>query len=161
MQFKIFSDKIKVRTAWRELKTLGLSRRHEACAHASLAGKGLKYTLCDAWVHVYQNLYSDQIINPWGPSLGNGSHRTVMCYCLYFISACEFGQYGAKCKEKCNCTLGNPCYHVNGQCECPPGLTGSSCEHRKYSCTPGVLAFFWSDRVWSAIVWRALTEEGN
>lgn len=40
---------------------------------------------------------------------------------------CPSGKYGPNCKLNCLCENGAKCSHLNGQCNCTPGWTGSLC----------------------------------
>jgi len=46
-------------------------------------------------------------------------------------AACVPGTYGIGCAQKCTCAAGDPCYHVTGECICPPGYKGLACEKRE------------------------------
>ena len=42
---------------------------------------------------------------------------------IFYVSvACYFGKYGRDCLKSCACKLSEPCYHVDGTCDCPSGL---------------------------------------
>ena len=49
----------------------------------------------------------------------------------HFIVACMPGTYGNSCEQKCVCAAGEACYHVTGECVCPPGYKGLTCEKRE------------------------------
>lgn len=44
---------------------------------------------------------------------------------------CVPGRYGANCALTCRCEGGVPCDRVTGQCPCPPGFTGLTCDKGK------------------------------
>lgn len=44
---------------------------------------------------------------------------------------CVPGRYGANCALTCTCEGGVPCDRVTGQCPCPPGFTGLTCDKGK------------------------------
>ena len=46
------------------------------------------------------------------------------------LAACLPGTYGDRCEQDCKCGEGEPCYHITGDCRCPPGYNGPSCEQR-------------------------------
>ena len=49
----------------------------------------------------------------------------------HFFAACMPGTYGNSCEQKCVCAAGEACYHVTGECVCPPGYKGLTCEKRE------------------------------
>lgn len=64
------------------------------------------------------------------------------------FEACRTGFHGLGCKQECQCPLGDPCHHVSGECSCPAGFTGQSCETREccflfdYSCVSLLIIIF-------------------
>lgn len=51
------------------------------------------------------------------------------------FSACLPGTFGADCSQVCTCPHGTSCHHISGECGCPPGYTGNSCEQSECSWT--------------------------
>lgn len=43
------------------------------------------------------------------------------------LKACKAGKYGENCHLNCDCG-GSPCDPIHGQCICPTGKTGISCQ---------------------------------
>lgn len=57
---------------------------------------------------------------------------TILKILLPFLfTACLPGFYGQICSQRCHCAHGTSCNHVTGECGCPPGFTGMSCEQSK------------------------------
>ena len=54
--------------------------------------------------------------------------KSEMSVTLFVFST---GRYGADCEGVCECSGGDPCHHVTGECSCPLGFTGSGCQHGK------------------------------
>lgn len=53
---------------------------------------------------------------------------TIVMYTIYCVLlACSAGSYGEGCRLTCDCG-GAPCDPVTGQCICPAGKTGDSCQ---------------------------------
>uniref|UniRef100_A0A3Q2SQ93 EGF-like and EMI domain containing 1 n=1 Tax=Fundulus heteroclitus TaxID=8078 RepID=A0A3Q2SQ93_FUNHE len=48
--------------------------------------------------------------------------------------ACQTGNYGENCRLSCDCR-GAPCDPVTGECDCPAGKRGSSCQEGVYLVT--------------------------
>ena len=48
-------------------------------------------------------------------------------------SACPEGRYGVDCMHLCRCENSASCNHVDGNCSCTAGWTGSLCQHRTFS----------------------------
>lgn len=46
---------------------------------------------------------------------------------FYVVPACQDGSYGENCRMTCECG-DSPCDPVTGQCNCPVGKTGESCQ---------------------------------
>lgn len=49
-------------------------------------------------------------------------------------TACPRGWFGEACAQRCLCPPNASCHHVTGECRCPPGFTGLSCEQGR--CSP-------------------------
>lgn len=52
------------------------------------------------------------------------------CVCL--LPGCPAGHYGQDCARVCSCGEGATCHPVTGDCVCPPGRTGATCEQGQY-----------------------------
>lgn len=60
-------------------------------------------------------------------------HKSVIKY----ISACDDGQYGENCREKCGeCFGSNQCHYINGTCMdgCKSGYQEFNCKERMIHC---------------------------
>lgn len=79
-------------------------------------------------------------------------HYRVMQACVFFLCyiitvvslvysvllACQAGSYGENCQLTCACS-GAPCDPITGQCICPDGKTGDSCQEGAYCSTPMII----------------------
>lgn len=65
----------------------------------------------------------------------------IVCCTLFaftdcnIFTACLPGFYGQRCSQQCLCAHGTSCNHVTGECGCPLGFTGMSCEQSKNNTT--------------------------
>ena len=48
--------------------------------------------------------------------------------------------YGLGCSLTCNCTTGN-CHHITGECACPIGYYGATCNHSEFTVLLCYVAF--------------------
>ncbi|GFQ89280.1 receptor-type tyrosine-protein phosphatase delta [Trichonephila clavata] len=56
-------------------------------------------------------------------------------YVRLIVRACPKGKYGTFCDKNCSqCMNGGICHDIQGNCICPPGFNGPTCEN---ACAPG------------------------
>uniref|UniRef100_A0A8B9MBH2 EGF-like domain-containing protein n=1 Tax=Accipiter nisus TaxID=211598 RepID=A0A8B9MBH2_9AVES len=48
---------------------------------------------------------------------------------VFLPPGCPAGRYGKDCARACSCGEGATCHPVTGDCVCPPGKAGPTCEH--------------------------------
>lgn len=68
-------------------------------------------------------------VRPWPCPVWRGDRRGHRARCL--PAGCEAGSFGEGCRQHCDCEAGAPCDPVTGQCLCPPGRTGATCDRGK------------------------------
>ena len=73
-----------------------------------------------------------------GATCSNGAGRiqtaSASLVNSYFL-ACSEGHFGLNCSFSCDCGKEKGCHHETGQCFCPRGFTGRSCNQGKLLCT--------------------------
>lgn len=78
-----------------------------------------------------------ECVQDWGNcgwmklALKNIRVKWLCVWCVYWLTACLPGFYGASCAQRCQCQAGVSCHHETGSCGCPAGLTGAGCEKSK------------------------------
>ncbi|KAJ8040783.1 Tyrosine-protein kinase receptor Tie-2 [Holothuria leucospilota] len=60
-------------------------------------------------------------------------NRGLQAIIILYVRACHKGFYGFNCNQPCTCQNGGLCDELTGECICPPGFSGSSCEEGKIS----------------------------
>lgn len=58
-------------------------------------------------------------------------HQNLSNLLSFWLLACENGTFGEECNGACECPVEKHCDPVTGDCLCPPGRSGSRCEHGK------------------------------
>lgn len=57
----------------------------------------------------------------------------IMSVVYFVLLACQAGSYGENCLLTCDCS-GAPCDPITGQCICPDGKMGHSCQEGIHYC---------------------------
>lgn len=66
---------------------------------------------------------------------------TTCLYCIsvdslnalfLILTACPEGHFGKNCSFPCKCKNGASCDSVNGNCRCPPGVSGELCQDGEF-----------------------------